>query len=99
VSISGPGIPAIRGKNLEWAAGELEAAAGIIRRLSTTVPRTAQDALNKAVVEKLTLALAMIRDEAGAPLGVGIDGVKDQSWCAGVAMSALASVEQGQGFA
>jgi hypothetical protein len=43
--------------------------------------------------ETLALALAMIRDEAGQSL-VGIGGIKDQAWCAGVAMSALASVEE-----
>lgn len=95
VSISGPGLPAIRGKNLEWAAGELECAAQIIRRLASVVPRTARDMVNAEVVERLVDALTMIRDEAGTNWSEDpLVGPKDHGWCAGVAMSALASVEE-----
>jgi hypothetical protein len=51
VSISGPGLPAARGKNVEWAAGEMEAAAVIIRRLYNLVPRTALDLLHEEVAK------------------------------------------------
>lgn len=38
-------------------------------------------------------ALLLIQDNAGKPLG-GIYGVADQSWCAGVVMGALSSLEE-----
>ena len=87
VSVSGPGLPAIRGKNLEWAAGEMEAAAEIIRRLANVVPKTAQDEFNAVIVEKLTDALLLIQDGP-------VDGDGGDGRAAGVAMSALASVEE-----
>jgi hypothetical protein len=40
-------LPVGRQRNVEWAADELEAAGELIRRLSGTVPRTAQDAFNE----------------------------------------------------
>lgn len=39
-------------------------------------------------------ALTLIRDDAGSEIGGGIPGVKDGSWCAGVAMGALAAIEE-----
>ena len=38
VGVSGPGLPAARGKNLEWAADELDAAAEIIDWLALAAP-------------------------------------------------------------
>lgn len=48
----------------------------------------------EAAIEALTL----IRDHAGEELGGGFEGIKDHGWCAGVAMSALASMEERNGL-
>lgn len=87
VGQGGPGIPAMREANVKMAADELDAASEIIRRLANIVPRTARDAVNEAALEKLVLALKMVRDGR-------TDEETDGQWCAGVAMSALASVEE-----
>ena len=97
VSVTGPGLPAIRGKNLEWAANELEIAGETIVALASTVPRTAQDERNEAEVVALRAALEQALDCKGSYNGTVSQSRGDPAICpkcAAAARAALAREEQ-----